>query len=488
VKKLNLKNIPFRYKVTFTLSIIVISTTFLSFYFFEKALIKEYRQSSEKNIISIFSILKESYLFNLKKNGGKILYSLLNELSNNNVVSDAYLFNSQGEITYSTNKNSTEKELKIQNRIKSHEKDISIINFESGDQLSILAIMKVNNKKACYSCHLETEKILGYIAVDVPVHGVDENLTLVEEFSYVLTITLIIFLLLGISILHSKTIKKSLKKFQKTIALIEDGNLKERIEFEPEAELVELANNFNNMLDKLEHAQSEIEEYHKHELLNTKKLATIGEMAASIAHEIRNPLSGISNAVEILCEEKRDNDNKPVFEEVRRQIKRVNNTLNDLLQFARPVDLDLKKGNMNDIIKLIVIFVKSQIRKKKILFKLNLANDIPDLKFDHVQMENCLINLIMNAVAAIKIKGEIVISTYYKNKNEVVIEIADNGIGIPKENIPKIFEPFFTTRHQGTGLGLSIVKDIIKRHNAEIKVKENQGRGTIFQIIISVIA
>ena len=94
----------------------------------------------------------------------------------------------------------------------------------------------------------------------------------------------------------------------------------------------------------------------------------------------------------------------------------------------------------------------------------------------------------MNAVAAIKIKGEIVISTYYKNKNAVIIEIADDGIGIPKENIKKIFKPFFTTRHQGTGLGLSIVKDIIRRHNADIEIRENQGGGTIFQITIPVIA
>lgn len=484
---LKLRFIPFRYKIIFTLSFIVIITSLISFQFLKRTLVKEFDQNSEENVESIISVLKESYLFQMKENDGKVLYSLLHEVSRNHLISNAYLLNHDRQVVFSTSEDKIDTLLLESELAESYSKDISISKSEKNDFHTMRAVMRVQNKSDCYSCHSSKEKVLGYLVLDLSLHEIADNLTLIDNFSYIYTIVLIIIILVGISFLHSNTIKKSLFNFQKTISMIEEGNLNQRIEFEPEVELGKLAKSFNNMLDRLETAQSELELYHKHELLNAKKLATIGEMAASVAHEIRNPLAGISSAVEILCEEVRDKDNKPIFEEVRRQINRVNKTLTDLLQFSRPVALDLQPGNINNIIKLVVSFIRSQVKDKKIVLNLNLAKNMPEFKFDHLQIENCLINLGMNALAAIKKNGEIVISSHHFNKKEVIIEIADDGIGIPKENIEKIFNPFYTTKHQGTGLGLAIVSDILKRHSGEITVEENKPEGTIFQISLPVI-
>lgn len=479
---LNLKFIPFRYKVIFTLTFIIIFISLISFQFLKKNLIKEFEKNSEENVRSVISVLNESYLYQMQENNRKVLFPVLKAVSQQHIISNAYVLNAEKQLVFST---SNEDPGNI-NFVDEPTQDILISKSVFNNAYSMRAIMKIKNKSDCYKCHTDEKEILGYTIVDVPLHEIRDNLTLFENFSYIYIFVLIFCILLGISFLHFKTIKKSLAEFQRTISIIEDGNQKQRINLDPKAELGNLARSFNNMLDRLEATQSELELYHKHELLNAKKLATIGEMAASVAHEIKNPLAGISNAVEILCEEIKSNDNKPIFKEVRRQINRVNKTLSDLLQFSRPVALELHTGNINNIVNLVVSFLKSQVSRNSVVFNLILSKNLPEFKFDHLQIENCLINLGMNAIAAIKNQGEIVISTNYTNKNIVIIKIADNGIGIPSAEKEKIFKPFYTTKHKGTGLGLSIVEDIVKRHNGEITVNDNAGGGTIFTISIPI--
>jgi len=208
-------------------------------------------------------------------------------------------------------------------------------------------------------------------------------------------------------------------------------------------------------------------------------------MAASLAHEIKNPITGIANAIDIIIQETDDVENKSVLEEIKRQAHRVNKAINDLLQFSRPVELYLEEGDINEIINSCVFFLKNQVQDKKIAFQLKLEKDIPPFRFDHIQIENALYNLGLNAIQAIPHNGMITITTSWNRKKKAVwIKIQDTGVGIPEDQLQQVFKPFFSTRHKGTGLGLAITKDIIERHGGEIWAENQMVGGSSFNIML----
>ncbi|MBN1250850.1 MAG: hypothetical protein JXR51_01945 [Bacteroidales bacterium] len=222
---------------------------------------------------------------------------------------------------------------------------------------------------------------------------------------------------------------------------------------------------------------------HKKELRNNKKLATIGEMAARLAHEIRNPITGIANAIEIIADEMHEEQNKPILEEIKRQANRVNDAVSNLLIYSRSKALNLSENNINELIKSLVFFLENQNHQKEIIFQTKFDSSIPLFNFDHEKIENALLNLGLNAIQSITESGSITYITKYDPiKKKVIIKIEDTGIGISKEILPNIFKPFFTTKTEGTGLGLAIVKDIIEKHYGEIWVKKNIEKGSIFNI------
>jgi signal transduction histidine kinase len=241
------------------------------------------------------------------------------------------------------------------------------------------------------------------------------------------------------------------------------------------------------MLDHYEMAQSELQIYHQKEMQTAQKLATIGEMSARIAHEIRNPITGISRAMEIIVNESKDTKNKPILEEIQRQANRVNQAVSNLLKFSQSKELSMQKSNVNELIKSLVFFLQNQAHEKPVRFEMSLNQDVPDVSFDHEQLENVLINLSFNAIQALPENGNINYSSTFDRLNRlVIIAVRDNGTGIPDEIGFEIFKPFYTTRTKGTGLGLAISKDIIEKHNGKLWYENNPDSGCTFFISLPV--
>ena len=248
-----------------------------------------------------------------------------------------------------------------------------------------------------------------------------------------------------------------------------------------------LGKNFNSMLDTFQLAQKELKEFHKKELRSNYKLATIGEMSARLAHEIRNPITGIANAIEIIVKESNDKENIPIFEEIQRQTNRVNFAISDLLKYARKKDLNLDLNNINEVIPSLVFFLEKQLKNKDIKFNIKLHDAVPFLRFDIMQMEDVMLNLGKNAIKAINEKGSITFETKFSSiEKRVYIYVTDTGEGIPKDNLSRVFHPFFTTHNEGTGLGLAIVKEIIDKHKGVIWVENNITGGCTFTISMPV--
>jgi signal transduction histidine kinase len=482
-----MKPLSFRFKIILTLIVVIVTISFFSFLTFSKYLGDRIYRCTEENVISMLSLLKDHYLFTVSQSGGKMIYSFLQELEKNQNVLNAFLLNSEGKVVYPPKiVPFTEDSLNADELLLS-EKPITFKSFKTGRSQFLRYSIQVENSPECYQCHSPSEKNLGYIVIDYSMQKADENIAFTHKFGRIFTFSLLIVIFFSMAFMHYKFVRKSLSSFKDSIGKIERGNLNERVKIPESDELGALAKSFNEMVEKLLQAQKELSSYHQRELRNAQKLATVGEMAASLAHEIKNPLTGIANAIEIIVQEMGEGERKPVLEEIQRQAKRVNKAINDLLQYSRPVRVYLEPGDINEIINSVVFFLKNQVQDKEIKFILNLQEGIPKFKFDHVQIENALFNLGMNAIQSITNKGTIIFTTVYNPKiNMVWIKIVDTGAGIPEDKLAQIFTPFFTTRHQGTGLGLAITKDIIERHQGEILVESEIRGGSIFTISLPI--
>ncbi|NOX90316.1 MAG: HAMP domain-containing protein [Calditrichaeota bacterium] len=485
-----MKRIKFRYKVVITVVVVVLSISFVSFHFFNSYLLKKMQANYFDDMKVLFSIFRENYVYNLREEGGKILFPLLDNIARENNVSNAYLFDNAGNLVY------TPLNIKNEYEFKGYKKSDK---YDNSDSFKIIPLDKqkhlyrgvvpINNNPSCYSCHDKNKKHLGFVVIDFNLQNLEKNSSIVLNFGRVFAVVLILLILSAMRVLHYRSINKGLKKFDKTIKEIGEGDLTKRVKIEDSEELGRLADRFNQMIDKIYDMQIELNICNQNKLQNARKLASVGEMAASLAHEIKNPLTGITNAIEVIAREISDPEYKLVLQEIRRQGDRVNKAINDLLQFARPVELKLNKENINDLVRQTVFFHKNQISKHKIEFYMNLDFDLPLINIDRKQIENVLTNLLQNAQQAIPDDrvGVIEVRTRYMESEDLIkITIKDNGKGISKENLDRIFKPFFTTRSKGTGLGLAISQRIIEQHQGVITVESIEGEGTKFIIDLPV--
>jgi signal transduction histidine kinase len=239
------------------------------------------------------------------------------------------------------------------------------------------------------------------------------------------------------------------------------------------------------MVVRLDAAKTELEQLHFQQLERVDRLASIGEMAAGIAHEIKNPLAGISAAVTIIRDDLVSGDPRAeILSEVIQQVQRLDKTVNDLLFFGKPSLPELACVDVNSILNKTVTFASQHRGVMNIVKKLNLATNLPPVYVDDKQMQQVFLNIILNAFQAMADGGTLTITTGRTTRDErefVRIDVADTGSGIPPQILEKIFSPFFTTKAQGTGLGLPICSKLIHLHNGEIRVASDD-HGTVFTI------
>lgn len=223
-------------------------------------------------------------------------------------------------------------------------------------------------------------------------------------------------------------------------------------------------------------------------------MASIGELASGIAHEIRNPLAGIQGAIQILANEfPEDDPRRGITDEIQKQIYKLERLVKDLLNYAKPAPTNYLPTDMNQLVdKVIIFFTMQRGTPENVKIEKSFFSPLPKVMVDPSSMEQAFLNIILNAQKAMPRGGTFTISTHAlpgrrddgKEIQEVQIIFGDTGTGIPKENLPKIFNPFFSSRSDGTGLGLSITKNIIEQHGGRIEVESEVNRGTKFIITL----
>ena len=238
------------------------------------------------------------------------------------------------------------------------------------------------------------------------------------------------------------------------------------------------------LVEQLRESRAEIERLHRTQISRAEHLATLGELATGLAHEIRNPLAGIAGVIEIIG---RDLPNtspaRSVVKDVRQEIARINQIVSDLLQTARPHPPKVRKSDLNTTVEHAVMLGRQQALAKSVEITLQKDASLPELEHDSDQIHQVLLNLLLNAMQAIDNDGKVSVSVKARG-NAAVVEVTDNGRGIPPEQLPHIFRPFYTTKGDGTGLGLSLAHRIVEDHQGRIDVTSVIGSGTTFAVVL----
>jgi two-component system, NtrC family, sensor histidine kinase HydH len=220
-------------------------------------------------------------------------------------------------------------------------------------------------------------------------------------------------------------------------------------------------------------------------LVRSARLKSLGELAATIAHEIRNPLNSIKGSIEIVSEEIAPNSPRREFILImEKEVERLNNLVEDFLKFAKPRPPEKVATNVNEIIDSVVKFLSPQAKKRNVKLDIQLASELPSIPLDPEQIRQVLLNLILNAIQSMPEGGNVELSSSIA-KDYLEISIRDYGTGISSDNQQKIFEPFFTTKTDGSGLGLFVAYQLVKQHNGEIEVANTSENGSLFVIKLS---
>ncbi len=220
------------------------------------------------------------------------------------------------------------------------------------------------------------------------------------------------------------------------------------------------------------------------------RLAYVGTLASGLAHEIRNPLNAMNMNVQMLEEESqgRISEGQEEFREllsaIKGEINRLERLVNNFLTYARPQKLSMTESDVNSVVNEVARFLKAEIEQKKIALELNLDSYVPHVEMDEQQIKQALMNILINSKQVLKEGGKISISTKMGSEGKTLIEIKDNGPGIPQEMKDKIFDIFFSTRGGGTGLGLPIAQKIVEMHGGWIDLWSEPGKGTHFTIYL----
>ena len=326
-----------------------------------------------------------------------------------------------------------------------------------------------------YSPLILRQRVVGILGVALPTNFVVSTES-TSRNSLALVFTCATLSMIVIGLILALTISRPIMKLRDASLAVASGDLDKRSGLKRRDEIGQLASSFDIMVSQLGDRTAE--------LVQSEKLSAVGQLAAGIAHDVKNPLAVIKGLSEEMQEDVMGDSNLiSQLNIIQDSADRANVIISDLMKFSRQSDFDLQKQNICETVSSAIRLTEYLSRKGNVSVEAITSQDEILVSYDAQQIEQVLINLIQNAIQAMQNGGLLTISVDIKPPWSI-IKIQDTGSGIPKENLRRIFDPFFTTKPvgEGTGLGLSVSYGIIKNHNGEIKVQSEVGTGTIFTI------
>jgi len=390
------------------------------------------------------------------------------------------------------------------------------MNLEGTDMRQLLIRKPILNERSCYTAdchaHSETKEVLGSLIIKLPLDDLD---SVVDESAtdFFLLVTIISILLVTILIIFTRQkIKNPLNSIILASEAVSKGNTSIRLEIKPnlldDMRKVSLA--FNNMLDNIDTATNELQNWShqleykvqrkteelleaQNELIHVERIASLGKLSSSVAHEINNPLSGILVYTKLVYKQLSNPDYHHSKKDsilrhlklIENETKRCGDIVKGLLDFSRKDQEDFELKNLHQLLSGTYDLMTHSIKIADISFLTDFKASSDQISCSPNQIKQACVALLVNASEAIRENGEIIIRTNNPDENSIRLDITDNGSGIAPQDIPHIFEPFFSTKRDviGIGLGLAIVHGIVENHKGRLEVDSELGKGTTISII-----
>lgn len=523
-------------RVTQTLSaklnILLLSAMVLIFAVLGYLNVRLHRQHLEQNTLlvaeRISDVIKHGTTEYMLRNDQEGLYNSIRTMAAEPGIEKIRIFDRDGRITYTTNSGEqnhvVDKTAEACYACHAQSQPLARLNrpdrfriYRNASGSRVLGIITpIENQPTCSnaSCHAHPaeQQILGVLDTNISLAKADVQLAESSWRMIVYTGCALLLIAVLTWFFIWQVVGRPVKALERGTERLAAGDLGYQIDVQSKDEIGELAQSFNAMSNQLkaEHNENEawtrtleqrvdqktreLKRAHEH-ALHTEKMASIGKMAAVLAHEINNPLSGILTYAKLLRKwiasedggKNRRQDICDSLELIASESRRCGDLVKNLLTFSRTTPMNLQATDLNQVIDRSLRLIQHQLDLAGIHVQPELDPELPHIVCDGAQIEQVLLALMMNALDAMPQDGNLWVTTKFSREESAVrIIVRDDGCGIPPEILPRLFEPFFTTKEtgRGVGLGLAISRSILERHNGNIEVRSEVGRGTTFTVTL----
>jgi signal transduction histidine kinase len=445
----------------------------------EKRLI---RATSQQKVQIVSSLVNAGLYRAMQTGHEKEVQSKMEEIASSTAIKKIRILSPLGKVLRSTEPKEVGKPVGGQDQgslaqflTRNIPSEISMVKAQSLAQSFLL----IENKRECLGCHAASEKITGILEVQVDNSEAESLLRKNQWKGIVAALAALSLLTFIILRLFERIINRPLSRLKNEMQSYQVGHLAPLPMAVKNDEIGSLVENFNLMVTRLEAAQQKIEELYSQRIQKAEHLASFGELAASLVHDVKNPLSGIRGAIEIIHQKTAPADpRKEIFGEILVQTDKIITILQDALNYAKPGAVNFRYVNPNVCAENAIRLATTQLDGKDISIRFEGVRPESQVYIDPDKIQDVLLNLILNSISAIEKKGQVEIRMHLGNGNQFQVVVSDDGQGIPEAFRGQIFNPFFSTRKNGAGLGLSICKRIIEAHKGSIRVESQVGKGT----------
>lgn len=480
----------------------------------------------------VSDVITRSTTYYMLRNDREGLYYVMTTMANEPGMVRVRIFDREGRISYSTEPSEVshivDKGAEACYGCHSQQQPLARLNrpdrfriYRNGGGQRVLGIITpIENQPACSNaaCHAHpaSQQILGVLDTNLSLAKADAQLA--ESSGRMMAYT--VFAMLAIAVLSWlfvwRVVGGPIKALKQGTEQLAEGRLGYQIKVHSQDEVGDLATSFNTMSlqlraaneeivawartleDRVEQKSRDLKRAHDH-MLHVEKMASIGKMAAVVAHEINNPLSGILTYAKLLrkwldrgdAAGDKKQESLECLDLIASESQRCGELVKNLLTFSRTAPMNLELTNLNAVMDRSIRLVQHQLEMNTIQLQLELAEGLPLVQCDPAQIEQVVLALVMNAIDAMPRGGNLWLKTRLTNdQSSIQIDIRDDGTGIPPELLAKMFEPFLSTkeRGRGVGLGLAISHSIVERHNGQIEVESELGKGTKFTVTLPLAA
>lgn len=486
---------------------------------------------------NIGSIVEGALYYSMLENDKSSLQSTLDIINTMTGIDEVNMYDDTDSLVYSTyNLNDDDQpnpdckscHPDIKSMFPGQDKSYRIIEKESACLMNqsenahrqLLIRSPIYNEKSCYSssCHAhdESEHVLGSLLIKLPLDELD-NAVMSSSRDFFLLATLTTVLLASFLIMFTrKRIKDPLNALLNASQAVANGDKSTRLEIKPnlldDMRTVSVA--FNNMLDNVAMANKELENWShqleykvqkkseelseiQNELIHVERIASLGKLSSSVAHEINNPLSGVLTYTKLVYKQLAKLDVDSYSKEsmlkylkvIETETKRCGDIVKGLLDFSRKDEENFENKQLQPILKNAFDLMAHQMKILNIHFYTDFAAGADWIFCSENQIKQAVVAMLVNATEAVTVNGEIMIKSFNPDKEHVRFDITDNGQGINPSDLPHVFEPFYSTKQKanGIGLGLAIVHGIVQSHKGRIEIDSVPGKGTTFSIILPLV-